>query len=360
MPRFAADSLRTLGTDLFVALGVPREEGALVSDHMVESGLLGHDSHSVLRFPQYVEMVRRGQVEPGAPLEILKDAPRMAQVSGNWNFGAVTATGAMDLAIDKARGGAVSLVTVRDCNHVARLGRFAAMAPAAGDFIAMVCANGHGADLAVAPHGGRERRLPTNPLAVAVPTARDWPVVLDMTTSTTSGGALRFLRNLGEPAPEDSIIDGHGNPTTDVEDYYGTPPGAMLPLGYPVTGHKGFGLAVVVDILAGALSGAGCSRANSPQTGNALFISVLQIDAFTRPKDFYAEVDEFIDWVKSSPPQEGFGEVLLPGENSHLIRAEREAQGLDVDEAAWKQIAEIAEGLSVALPYPINGGAAAC
>jgi len=319
----------------------------------VEAGLLGHDSHSVLRFPQYVEMVRRGRVKTGARLEVLAEAPRLARVSGGWNFGPVTATAAMDLAIAKARDGAVSAVTVRDCNHVARLGRFAAMAPAAGDFIALVCANGHGADLAVAPFGGRERRLPTNPLALAVPTARDWPVVLDMTTSATSGGALRYLRNRGEAAPPDTLIDAEGNPTADVEAYYATPPGAMLPLGFPVTGHKGFGLAVVVDVLAGALSGAGCSRADPPATGNALFIAVLRIDAFAPPEEFYEEVDGFIDWVKSSPPVPGVDEVMLPGENSHRIRAQREAAGLEVDEAAWAQIAALARELKVALPAAV-------
>jgi len=350
MPRFTAESLRLLGADLFSSLGVPRDEADLVADHMVESGLLGHDSHSILRYPQYVDMVRRGQVKAGAPLEVIKDAPRLAQVSGGWNFGPVTATAAMELAIDKARTGAVSVVTVRDCNHVARLGRFAAMAPAAGDFISIVCANGHGADLAVAPHGGRERRLPTNPLAVAVPTKRDWPVLLDMTTSTTSGGALRYFRNRGEPAPPDSIVDGEGNPTVDVEEYYGPPPGAMLPLGFPVTGHKGFGLAVIVDVLAGALSGAGCSREDPPETGNALFMAVLRIEAFTPVDAFYAEVEQFIDWVKSSPPREGFDEVVLPGENSHVIRQQREAEGLEVDEAAWGEIEAIAAELGVDLP----------
>lgn len=353
MPRFPAEELLRLGTELFAAVGVPRPDAALVADHLVEAGLLGHDSHSVLRFPQYVEMVRRGQVKVGAPLRVLKEAPRLAQVSGGWNFGPVTAAAAMELAIAKARGGAISAVTVKECNHVARLGRFAAMAPAAGHLIAMVCANGHGSDLAVAPHGGRERRLPTNPLAVAIPTSRDWPVVLDMTTSMTSGGALRYYRNCGAPVPEGSIIDGQGHPTTDVEGYFGPPPGAMLPLGHPTAGHKGSGLAVVIDILAGALSGAGCSRANAPATGNALFIAVVEIEAFTAAAEFYAEVDGLIDWVKSSPPRPGFGEVMLPGENSHRIRAARSRDGLAVDETAWQQIAALAAELRVSLPRPL-------
>jgi uncharacterized oxidoreductase len=205
----------------------------------------------------------------------------------------------------------------------------------------------------VAPFGGRERRLPTNPLSVAIPTgAHEWPVVLDMTTSMTSGGALRQYRNRNEPAPEGSITDGDGRPTTDVEDYYAG--GAILPLGFPATGHKGTGLALVIDVLAGALSGAGCSRADSPETGNALFIAVLNPEAFLPLEEFTAEVDRFIDWVKSSPPAAGFDEVLLPGENSHRIFQERSRGGLEVDDTAWAQISELAKELGIELPAAVG------
>ena len=251
MPTFRAEDLKLLGEQMFACVGVPADDAELVADHMVESGLLGHDSHSVLRYPQYVDMVRSGVVKPGAPMEILDEAPRLAQVSGNWNFGPVTATAAVELAIEKARDGALSVVTVKHCNHIARLGRFVVLA-AEQNFIGLMCANGHGSDLAVAPFGGRERRLPTNPLAVAIPTGKhEWPIVLDMTTSMTSGGALRNYRNRNEPVPAGSIIDAEGRPTTDVEDYYGPPQGAILPLGFPATGHKGTGLAIAIDILAG-------------------------------------------------------------------------------------------------------------
>jgi len=350
MPRFAADDLRQLGKALLTAVGAAPDQAELVADHMVESGLLGHDSHSVLRYPQYVEMVRSGKVRLDAQLEILRETPWMAQVSGHWGLGAVTATGAMELAVSKAQAGGFSTVTVKDCNHVARLGRFAAMAAAEGNLIGAMCANGHGGDLAVAPHGGRERRLPTNPLAVAIPTSQEWPIVLDMTTSMTSGGALRHYRNLGAPVPEGCIIDGEGYATADVEAYYGTPPGAILPLGHPQAGHRGFGLAVVVDILAGALSGAGCTQADPPEAGNALFIWVLNVEAFGPKEEFLAETDRFIEWVKSSAPAAGFEEVVLPGENSHRILAERERQGMCVDAAAWAQISQLASELGVAAP----------
>ena len=331
---------------------MPADEADLVSEHMVDSGLLGHDSHSVLRFPQYTDMVRKGQVKPGAQLEILREQGGVIQASGGWNYGPVTATRAVELAIDRAREHAIVAVTVKHCNHVARLGRFVDLVARQGHLIGLLCANGHGADLAVAPHGGRERRLPTNPIAVGIPTRRDWPIVLDMTTSMTSGGALRDYRNKQLPVPEGSIIDAAGRLTTDVEDYYGTPGGAMLPLGYPLLGYKGFGLALVVDILAGALSGGGCSQANPPETGNALFLTVYNIEAFRELADFHEEVDHFIDWLKSCPPMPGFDEVVLPGEKSYRIFAERSRGGMDVDATAWGQIVALADELGVTLPEP--------
>ena len=127
MPRFSAADLRRLGQDLFTCVGVPSDEAALVADHMVESGLLGHDSHSVLRFPQYTDMVRSGKVVPGASLEILREHDSVVQVNGNWNYGPVTATRATELAIERVKDRAMSIVTVRGCNHVARLGRFVHM-----------------------------------------------------------------------------------------------------------------------------------------------------------------------------------------------------------------------------------------
>lgn len=355
MPRFRAEDLRLLGEEFFTRLEVPEDEARLVADHLVEAGLSGHDTHGVLRLPQYVEMVRSGQVRPGAPLTVLSRSAGAARVSGGWNFGPVTAAAAVRLALELTEQTAAGVVTVRDCNHVARLGRFSAMAAAAGR-IGIVAANGHGGDLAVVPHGGRERRLPTNPLSVAIPTGRGWPLLLDMTTSALSGGALRLLRNLGRPAPEGALVDAAGQPTTEVESYYGPVAGGLLPLGHPLGGHKGFGLALAVDVLAGALSGAGCSRGNAPVSGNALFILVLRPESFLPPAEFVDEVDRLIDWVKSSPPAPGFTEVLVPGERAHRTREERQRDGVEVDATAWEQIKALAGELGVTAPEPLADG----
>jgi uncharacterized oxidoreductase len=354
MPRFDPSALRTLGAALFEAVGTPATDAELVAGHMVESGLMGHDSHSVLRYPQYVEAARSGRIQCGAAMEVLSDRALTAQVSGHWNFGAVTATKAVQLAIDKVRaGGAISAVTARDCWHVGRLGGFAAMA-AEQNLIAILMCNGQGGDLSVVPFGGRERRLPTNPLAVALPTGRDWPIVLDMATSMTSGGAMRVYRNLGQPVPQGLVVDGHGHSTTDVEQYYGPPMGGLLPLGFPGAGHKGFGLSLLVDMLSGALSRGGCSQADPPEPGNALFITLLDIEAFTPISAFHEEVQLFVDWVKSAPPGEGFDEVMFPGEKAHRAYQKRSREGLFVDALAWAQISEVAGELGVPLPTPNN------
>ena len=353
MPLLHADHLRRLGRDCFVAVGVGAEDAALVADHLVEAGLCGHDTHGLLRLPQYVDMVRQGTVDPQGPFTVLEETPVRASVSGGWHYGPVSATRAVRLAADKAAAGAVAVVTVRDCNHVARLGSFAAQASERGQ-IALVCANGHGGDLAVAPHGGSDRRLPTNPLCLAVPTGLGWPVVLDMTTSAISGGALRLARNLGGEVPPGRIIDAQGRPTENAEDYYGPPHGAVLPLGAPLTGHKGFGLGVAVDILAGALSGAGCSQAKPGRSGNALFVAALNIEAFIDPKDFLAEADAFIGRLKASPPAPGHAAVEVPGERAFLTRRLRLDEGVPVDPSAWTQIEALVAELGVELPAPLG------
>ena len=353
MPTFAHQDLRRLGIDLLMAAEVPRAAATTVADHLVESGLRGHDTHSVLRFPQYVEMARSGKVKPDAPMTVVRETAFVAQVSGGWNYGQVTMNQAVELATAKATDAGFAVVTVRECNHVARLGHFAAAATAQNR-IAIITSNGHGGDLCVAPFGGIARRLPTNPVAIGIPTGGAWPILLDMTTSAMSGGDMRWYRNWEKPLPAGNTIDHAGNPTRDVEAFYGPPAGAILPLGFLQSGHKGYGLSVVVDILSGALSGAGCSKENPPTTGNALFIAVLDVAAFLPLEEFFQHATALIDWIKSSPPAAGFEEILFPGENSHRIYLERSRTGLEVDGKAWDQIAELAAELEVALPLPVT------
>ena len=148
-------------------------------------------------------------------------------------------------------------------------------------------------------------------------------MILDMTTSMLSGGDMRLLRNRGEDAPPGMLIDAEGLPTTKVDAYYGPPAGAILPLGFPQSGHKGYGLSVLVDILAGSLSGAGMTQEAPERTGNALFIAVLKVAAFLPLDEFYAEVAGFVEWVKSCPPVPGGGRGVAARRAEHTSDCRR-------------------------------------
>ena len=341
MPTVMPDELRRIGRDIFERIGATPEEAQTVADLLVEANLAGHDSHGVVRIPQYVSGVARGQIKPGAGVVIERETPATAILNGNWGFGHVTAVAAMRLAVEKARQTAVGLVTVHQCNHVGRLGGYPSIAAEAG-MIGMMTNNGHGADLSMAPWGGLGRILPANCLAMAFPSDRAYPVALDLTAAAAAGGKMRVAFARGETVPEGWLIDAEGRPTTEPGDYV-QGRASLAPFG----GHKGYGLAIVLDILSGALSPAGCSMAQSPVTGNALFVQAIRVDAFQPLADFKAEVGRFIDYVKSAKPAPGFDEVLVPGERSWHTRQAREKSGIPVEDATWKNICETAEKVGV-------------
>ena len=341
MPIFNPDNLRCIGREVFEHIGATPEEARIVADLLVSSNLAGHDSHGVVRIPQYVSGVQSGQIQLGTTVEIERETDATAVVNGHWGFGHVTATEAMHIAIQKARKSAVGIVTVHQCNHIGRLGGYPVLA-AAENMAGLMSNNGHGADLSMAPWGGLGRILPANCLAVAFPSDRDFPVSLDLTAATAAGGKMRVALARGERVPENWLIDAEGNPTTDPADYvHGN--AALTPFG----DHKGYGLSFIFDILSGALSPAGCTRKNSPVTGNALFVQAIRIDAFQPIADFKAEIGQFIDYVKSAKTAPGFDEILVPGERSYRTGCEREANGIPIEDTTWEQICETAKKFDV-------------
>lgn len=344
MLNFTHDQLRKNSFEIFKAAGATDEEARIISDLLVESNLAGHDSHGVLRIPQYVRMIQNGGIKLGANIEIVQETPATAVINGNWGFGQVIATKAMQIAIEKAESCSISSVSVYNCNHIGRLASYALTATER-NMIAIMMVNGHGGDQSVAPFGGIARRLGTNPMAIAIPT-RGEPFVLDITTSVTAGGKLRVKRARKEKLPERWLIDSEGNPTTDTEVYFTEPLGALLPLGGAL-GHKGYGLSLVVDILAGALSEAGCSRANAPRTGNGIWIYVINIANFTPIDEFKRRVQLLLDYVKSSPTAPGFDEIFIPGERSFRERRKRLEEGIFIEDETWRQIMETRRSLGL-------------
>ena len=352
MPILSPDYLRhSVCCRLFAAAGASEEEADTVGARLVESNLLGHDSHGVIRIPQYLAAIEAGAVQPGAPLEITRETSASAVIDGHWGFGQVVASKAAAIAAWKAHSGGVAAVTVRNAYHIGRLGSYVEEMAADG-LLAILLANAHGTGPCVVPWGGARGRLATSPLAVGIPTTSDslrGPMVLDITTSSVAEGKVRVKRNRGERVPDGWLQDAEGRPTNDPESLYGTPRGSILPFGGSGAAHKGYGLNVVVDLLAGALSGAGTTGTPDARHGNAFFLMVLDIFQFIPAHDYYQMVDGLVSFVKSSAPMADFEEVLVPGEIELREREKRVEQGIFVEEETWQQIHACADTLGVSL-----------
>lgn len=347
MPTFDTATLERDCTRIFAAVGLDAQEAPRIAHSLVVANLMGHDSHGVIRVMQYIDFLQQGKVHPGQQIEIVRQADASAVVKGGWGFGQTVCSQAMDLAIDKARARSVGVVELSDSSHIGRLGEYAEQA-AAADMIGIVMCNNHTGGALQAPFGGIDPRMSPNPIAVGIPTGGDFPIVVDMTSSVVAEGKIRVKLNRGEEIPEGWAIDDQGQPVTDPAKFYAAPRGAILPFG-GIAAHKGYSLAIVVDILSGALGGSGCTRPDAPGGGNGVFIMALDIQAFTGKDHFCEEVDNLIAFLKSSRLMPGFDEVTLPGELEHRLRQQRQQDGIFIDDETWRQIGETAEKLNVEL-----------
>lgn len=349
MPTVAADALCAFVAELWRGLGVPAHDAGVVAGALVDANLAGHDSHGVIRVAQWVDHLDDGRLVPGAPLRVVRDLPAAALVDGGWNFGALCAREAVDLAMAKAAEAGVGVVGLQRSHHIGRLADYCEQAAAAG-YAIEVLANNHGTAAAVAPWGGAERRLATNPIAFGLPRFGAPPIVVDVTTAVAPEGKIRVLRNRGELAPPDWLLDNRGRPTRDPNDFYAEPRGAILPLGGAV-GHKGYGLGLAVDVLAGALTGAMCTRLDPPPIyGNAALFTVWAVDAFQPEGGYYEEVERLVTSIRSCPRQEGVDEILLPGEPERRTRERRSREGIPIDRVTWEQFLAVAARVGVEEP----------
>ncbi len=351
MPRVDWRELERFGTEVFVGLGAPREEAAWVSTLLVRSNLMGHDSHGVLRIPQYVDAIREGQIRPGEPPAVEERGPTTLVVDGRLGFGQVVAREAMSLAVARARAHGVAAVAIRRANHIGRLADFAEQAAAAG-VVGLVFANDSGALQRVAPAGGLEGRLSTNPFAVGVPRRAPPHLVVDMSTSVVASGKLRAARDAGERVPEGWVQDAMGRPSTDPNIPFADPPGTILPM----AGHKGYALALVVEVLAGVLSGAGFVQAgDSGPDYQGVFAVAVDVGRFLPLDRFVADVEAMLAHVKSARPRPGVPEILVPGEHAWQEALRRKAEGIPLAAGTWEGLRAIAREVGVGEPRAADG-----
>ena len=345
MPRLKPDKLCAFVRDIFVAKRVPEQVATRVAESLVLSNLKGHDSHGVIRVIEYLDYLERGWVRPEGELEVVIDRGSILVVDGHYQFGQIIGREATELAIAKARLEGTCVLTIRRASHLGRMGEFMEIAADAG-IVAFSLTNTHGGGVLQAPHGGREPRLSANPIAGGVPLPNGEAIIMDFATCMIAEGKVKVARARGEQVAENCLVDGQGRPTMDPEDYYGDPPGAIL----PIAGHKGYALALFADIFAGAVAGGSCSHANRDQIANGWFAIFVDPEFFCGRSFFEEQVIALSKWIKSSNPQEGFVEVLLPGEPEARTLADRSEIGIPIETDTWEKLTKIAAALSVNIP----------
>jgi uncharacterized oxidoreductase len=350
-----AATLEALVRDIFVANGCSPEEAFRVSHHLLGANLAGHDSHGVARVPRYVEWQQAGYVLAGQHCETVMDGGAFALLDGKWGFGQTVAEQATDFGIARARQHGVAVVALKNAGHIGRTGAYAEQALAQG-LIAIHFVNVAGSVL-VAPFGGTERRFSTAPIAIGVPTSP--PVVLDFATSLVAEGKVLVASNGGKALPPDALVepDGRlsGDPHTLYGDYDRVGPrstekglGAIRAFGE----HKGSGLALMCELLAGAFTGGGTSGpiAARGRIANGMLSIYLSPTHFGTREEFLASAERYVAWVKSSRATTPDGEVLVPGEPEARRRAKLLAEGVPLQQDTWDSIVATARRLGVAVP----------
>ncbi len=345
MPLIAAKQLEQLAHGLLRAGGALDEEAARVAPSLVGANLRGYDSHGVMRIPFYVDMIAQGETVPGAPLTVMNETDTILAADAHWGFGVVQASRLMERLIEKTRNSGVGVGTLIHASHVGRIGEYCEMAAGAG-LVSIVMANTHGAARRVAPPGGKAPRLGTNPIALGAPHA-DAPLILDFSTSATAEGKVRVQKIAGQSCPEGWLIDCEGRPTCDPNSLYADPPGSILPMG-GAQAYKGFGLALMIDIFSGALSGGLCAR-EKPITpkGNCAFMMTLDPERFGGAEHFRQEVANLCEFVRGCPRVEGVEEILLPGDPERRTMQKRLRDGIPLDDGNWAELVKLAQRLEV-------------
>jgi hydroxycarboxylate dehydrogenase B len=340
----AADALTRFAEAIIAGTGSQPAEAKEVAVHLVEANLKGHDSHGVGMIPSYVKNAAAGLLHPNQHAKLINEMGPIAVFDGEMGYGQVIAREATEWAIAKAKSGGVGIFALRNTHHVARVGTYGELAAAAGlvsiHFVNVLIAPGR-----VAPFGGMVGRFGTDPICITFPAILDSkgggkpPVVLDFATSRVAAGKLRVAMNEGKALPAGYLIDSKGNEATNPAVFY-RENGAMLPFGE----HKGSGLALACELLAGVLTSGGAMQENIPNNGikNGMFSIVLDPARFGDTGWMEREAATLIDWVKSSPPRPGVEEVLIAGEPERKSREKRLKSGIPVDTNTWKELVQAA------------------
>lgn len=338
-----ADALHRLALAIVERGGSQPEEAEHVARHLVDANLAGHDSHGVGMLPRYVDNLLAGVLVPNQQLAVRADHGALLTLDGQAGYGQAIGVQAMQLGMARARTHGVAVLGLSHSHHLGRIGAYAELCAAQG-FASIHFVNVISPPY-VAPFGGSDARFATNPMCIAVPMAdAAAPLVLDFATSRIAFGKARVAHHRGQPVAAGALIDEAGRPTRDPGTLFREPRGAMLPFG----GHKGYGLAVACEILAGALAGG--STLHAPPSSGAIINNMLSFivdpERLGTAAHLAQEARAFAEWVKASPPSRDAA-VLLPGDPERASRARRSEEGIPIDANTWAEL--IAAGARLGL-----------
>ncbi len=347
MTDIPASRLIAFATDVFVGAGVPPDDGAMVAESLVGANLRGHDSHGVMRVLQYVEFIERGEIRTGVDLRVVQETPALLVCDGQWGLGQVQSHRLLDLLIPKAREIGVAVGAGRDFGHIGRLGEYAERAASLG-MLLLATVNNCGGWQRVAPPGGIEPRLSTNPFCASVPTNdAEAPIVADFGTSVVAEGKVRGYYIAERPVPEGWLLDHLGQPTTDPSVLYQTPLGTILPLG-GAHSYKGFGLALILELWAGGLSGGRCStREARPVGGNNVFFALFAPEKFAGREYVQDQASQLAEFIRATPRMPGVDTIFLPGDPERVAFEHRTAHGIPIDANLRARLMQLAQRLGV-------------
>lgn len=345
--------LKRLVAAIFTHVGCPQDEAERIAHFLSRANLTGHDSHGVIRVPRYVDYVKTGTVFPGRRAKTVLDSGSVVVLDAEHGFGQTVGPQSAELGIARAHEHGTAMIALRHAGHLGRIGDYAEMSVAEGlvslHFVNVL------SSLLVAPFGGRDRRTSTNPIAIGVPSTSGEPFILDFATSMVAEGKCLVARQGGKPIPPTALVGDDGAMTDDTDVLYGPRPDNPYP--DPTKGpgalrtfgdHKGSGLSLACDLLAGVLGGSGANCGEDGKLCNGMFSIYLSPEAFGAGERLAGEVKDYIDWIKASRPSDGCEEVLIPGDRERVLTAERTANGLPLADETWQAIQTAAKrvGLS--------------
>ena len=343
--RISGDQLRAFIAGAFEAVAVPRDEARAIAQLMAQADINGSEGHGVFRLPQYIRRIKGGAVNVKPNIRVEREMAGMALVHGDNGMGHLVMKFAAEKAIEKAKTAGVAWVGARWSNHAGPASLYASM-PLTHNMIGLYMAVGSANHLP--PWGGLDMLLSTNPIAVAVPAGDEPAVILDMATTVAAYGKVKTKAQRGEMMPEGWMMDRQGNPLTDPKR---ANEGFLLPIG----GYKGYGLALIIGLLAGNLNGAAMGKDvvdfnndDTTETNTGHAIIAINIEAFQPLAEFKLGMDTLIRDIRNSQRLPGVDRIRLPGEGTHVARADREQNGIPMPEALLAALDQLAGDLKIA------------